>query len=303
MQTRHVNGNVTWIDCYRPTIDEISALAEEFSLHPILCEELLTPSLRQKVDIYDAYFYAIFQFPVPADNYSHIAHEIDFVVGRDFIITVRFDALDPLHYFSKALDAENVLERASNPHHAGDILWRMLRKLYESTSIALSLIGERIGQAEEAIYAGEERHMVRTLSLIRRDVLIFQRALRHHKSMLGSVNATAGKLFGPDFIPWTEEMMGEYLKVEEKLTDRKEMIEALISTNDSLLSAKTNISMHSLTILNTALLPAILISGVLSMNTFEISDLPKHSTPLVLIFMFTVSLGLFIVLKRTTERD
>lgn len=304
MQTRHIHGQVTWIDCYRPTVEEVSALAKEFSLHPILCEELLTPSLRQRVDIYENCFYAIFQFPVPTDGHKmHITHEVDFVVGRNFIITARYEALDPFHFLAKSLDAEEILARTSNPHHAGDILWRMIRQLYESTSIGLSLIGERIRDAEDAIYAGEERRMVRTLSLIRRDILTFHRALRHHKSMLESVNSTAERLFGGDFAPWTDEMMGEYLKVEEKLADRKEMIEALISTNDSLLSAKTNISMHSLTILNTALLPAIVTAGILGMNTFGIDDVPKHGTILAILTMFSISLGAYLFLKWQTTRD
>lgn len=266
MITRYTYGDITWIDVDKPTREDITLIGDEFSLHPILRDDLLTASLRQKVDSYENCIYLILHFPVPHHERAHAIHEVDFIVGKNFLITTRYDALDPLHYFAKAFEVNAILEKNPPNEHAGFILFFMLRKLYESTSIALSLIGERIGHAEEKIFAGHEYHMVKELSLIQRDVLLYHRALRNHRSMLNSFANESVAFFGEEYRHWAHELTTEYLKVEEKLEDRKEMVVALRGTNDSLLAGKTSTAMRSLTTLSVPIFLATLTAGIFSMR-------------------------------------
>lgn len=273
MITRHSYGKITWLDIDRPTREETNQIREEFNLHPILCDEILAPSLRQKVDKYENCIYLILHFPVPHRDRDHTIHEVDFVIGQDYIITVRYDALDPLHHFAKAFQATTILEKDKSTDHAGYFLFYMLKKLYESTSIALSLIGERLSIVEEGIFTGREYNMVKELSIIHRDVLLYHRSLRHHRGMLHTFQEASIKFFGDEYTPWTNELVGEYLKVEEKLEDRKEMINALRTTNDSLLAAKTNMTMRSLTL---ASVPIFLATLVVSLFVAETKGSPIH---------------------------
>ncbi len=275
MITRHSYGEIIWLDVDRPTREDTNLLIEEFNLHPILGNDLLSPSLRQKVEKYDDNIYLVLHFPVPHKDRDHSIHEVDFVVGKDYIITVRYDALDPLHHFSKAFQVNAILGEERKDEHAGMFLYYMLKKLYESTSIALSLIGERLSVVEEGIFSGGEYKMVKDLSVIQRDVLLYHRSLRHHRSMLNTFADASTKFFGENYTPWTSELLGEYLKVEEKLEDRKEMINALRTTNDSLLAAKTNMTMRSLTLTS---VPIFLATLVASLFIAETSGSPIHGT-------------------------
>lgn len=291
MITRYTYGDITWIDVDKPTREDINLLGEEFSLHPILRDDLLTASLRQKVDSYENCIYLILHFPVPHHERAHAVHEVDFIVGKNFLITTRYDALDPLHYFAKAFEVNAILEKNPPNEHAGFILFFMLRKLYESTSIALSLIGERIGHAEEKIFSGHEYHMVKELSLIQRDVLLYHRALRNHRSMLNSFANESVAFFGEDYRHWAHELSTEYLKVEEKLEDRKEMLVALRGTNDSLLAGKTSTAMRSLTTLSLPVFVATLTAGIFSMRP-EFMPLVGHFYGFWLILALILAVGL-----------
>ncbi len=289
MITRYTYGDITWIDVDKPTRDDVWQLGEEFSLHPILRDDLLTASLRQKVDRYDDCIYLILHFPVPHHERAHAIHEVDFIVGKNFLITTRYDALDPLHYFAKAFEVNSILEKEPPSEHAGFLLFFMLRKLYESTSIALSLIGERIGHAEEKIFAGHEYHMVKELSLIQRDVLLYHRALRNHKSMLNSFANESISFFGEDYRHWAHELTTEYMKVEEKLDDRKEMVVALRGTNDSLLAGKTSTAMRSLTTLSIPIFFSTLTAGIFSMRPESMPIVGHHYD-----FWFVLGIILFV---------
>jgi len=57
---------ITWIDVTSPTKDEVQDLAKEHDLHPLLQNELLSPSLRSKVDVYEEYLFLVLHiFSIP----------------------------------------------------------------------------------------------------------------------------------------------------------------------------------------------------------------------------------------------
>ena len=109
--------------------------------------------------------------------------------------------------------------------------------------------------------------MVEELSVIHRDILEFHRALRMHRSVLQSFSLACENFFGKGFRHYSENITGEYLKIEELLHDQKEILNELRITNDSLLSTKTNETMKVLTATAFLVLPATLISQLFSMNT------------------------------------
>jgi magnesium transporter len=115
--------------------------------------------------------------------------------------------------------------------------------------------------------------MVEQLSNIHRDLLSFHRALRLHKPVLSSLGFACEEFFGKDFRHYTDNIVGEFYKVEELLEDQKEVLNDLRATNDSLLTTKTNEIMKALTAGAFLMIPATLIAQMFS--------IPAESIPFV----------------------
>lgn len=266
MILRNKYRDLTWIDVERPSHEEIRSLMEEFDIHPIVADELLTPSLRPKVDHYENFIYLILHFPAVRHSHANSTQEVDFIIGKKFIITVRYELLDPLHKFSKVFEVNSILDKSDIGEHAGFLFFYMIRKIYSSLQHELSIIGEKLQTVEERIFGGEERAMVETLSSIHRDLLAFHRALKLHKPVLTSLGIACEEFYGHDFRHYTDNIVGEYYKVEELLEDQREILSDLRVTNDSLLTTKTNEIMKVLTITTFSILPATLIGSVFGMS-------------------------------------
>ncbi len=298
MISRYKYRELTWVDIESPTPEEVRAIMEEFDIHPIVADELLGPSLRPKVDSYENFIYLILHFPAVRHSHRRKEQEVDFIIGKKFLITVRYELLDPLHKFSKVFEVNSILDKSDIGEHAGFLFFYMIRKIYASLGHELSVIGETLRDIEEKIFLGEEREMVEELSVIHRDVLEFHRALRMHRSVLQSLSLTCETFFGGGFRHYTENIIGEYLKVEELLQDQKEMVTELRSTNDSLLSTKTNEIMKVLTVTAFTVLPATLIGQIFGMST---NHLPLMGRPdgfwVVLGIMGVVALSTFLYFK------
>ncbi len=282
----------------RPTHEEVRSLMEEFGIHPIVADELLSPSLRPKVDRYPDFIYLILHFPAIRHSHTTSQQEVDFLIGKNFIITVRYELLDPLHKFSKVFEVNSILDKSDIGAHAGFLFFYMIRKIYGSLGHELTIIGEALKDVEEHIFMGEEREMVAQLSIVHRDLLSFYRALRLHKPVLQSLGYACEEFFGKDFRHYTDNIVGEYYKVEQMLEDEKEILADLRSTNDSLLTTKTNKIMKLLTVTTFSILPATLIAGIFAMDTkyMPIIGLP-YDFWIIIGIMFTVGIAVHYILK------
>jgi magnesium transporter len=269
MITRHSHGELLWIDLVRPTPDEVRGLMTEFSLDPLIADELIIPSARNRVDARDAYFYVVLHFP----GFKHLHTvagrpvELDFIVGKKWIITTRYDDADPLHQFSTLFEVDTILDKKNMGEHAGFIFYYMLSELYKNLNDELGHISDRLDAAEEHIFEGYEREMVIELSRISRDLLNYAQAHPSHESMLRSLEAPGVALFGYEYARHIRNVTGDYERLAGELATNKAALYELRKTNDSLLTTKQNETMKLFTIMAFVTFPLTLFTSTFGMNT------------------------------------
>ena len=290
---------ITWINLEKPTRDEARKLMEEYDLHPLIAEELLQPSLRPKVDLHNNCLYLILHFPDTSNSEADF-QEIDFIVGKDFIITSHYNDVDPLHTFSKMFEVNSILDKSQLGNHAGFILYYMLRDMYRNLSLELVELDKDLEYIESKIFAGDEHRMVKKISLLNRKILDIRKSLRFHDSVLESLEESAEAFFNNGFRYYMHSVTNEYMKVNQVVQGQKELLDDLRSTNDSLLTNRTNDIMKALTIIAFTVTPLNLATQLLAMNT-EVSFLQNVTDgPFFIILGLTslVALGLFYFFKK-----
>ena len=271
MITRYTHGEITWVDVESPTKEEVASLTKEFNLHPLAASELPAPTMRPKMDIYGETLYLILHFPALRHTHcKELRQEIDFIIGKKYLITVHYDTIDTLHKFSKEFEVNSLLDKHQIGNHAGYLFFSMIKKLYRSLEHELESIEVRLKNAEAKIFKGEEDKMVAVLSYINRDLLDFKQAIRPHMEVLKTFETVSIKFFGDEFSFYVRSIFGEYYKVANLMDGHKEMLKDLRETNDSLLTTKTGIIMKRLTFVSFATFPPMLIASVFGMNATHI---------------------------------
>lgn len=277
MISRYTYQDLIWVDVQSPTTEEVRALMEEFSIHPLAADELLLPTLRPKVDLYPNFIYLILHFP--AISHKHDGghdQEIDFIVGKNFLITTHYDLIDPLHEFSKVFEVNSILEKSNIGNHAGFILFYIMKELYKMLDGELEHIHLDFMEIESKIFNGKERDMVNSISHLNRDLLNFKQTLRPHKEVLESFEIAGTKFFGQDFSYYLRTIIGEYYKISSILDGHRETLLELRDTNDSLLTTKTNEIMKTLTVTAFIILPLTFIGQIFGMS---ITGIPFMNDP------------------------
>ncbi len=300
MISRYTYKELVWVDLESPTQDEVRGIMEEFSVHPLAAEELLAPTLRPKVDLYPNFIYLILHFPSISHKHNGgFEQEIDFIVGKNFIITTHYDLIDSLHEFSKVFEVNSILEKSNIGDHAGFILFYILKELYKTLGNELNHIERDFAEIEPSIFGGKERDMVTAISHINRDLLNFKQIIRPHKEVLDSLELSGTKFFGVDFSYYLRTITGEYFKVSSILDGHRETLLELRNTNDSLLTTKTNDIMKTIAIISFVTFPLSLIATIFGMNASHIPIVGRAGDFWFIIgIMATITLTIFAYFKR-----
>ena len=269
MIKEYKHKNVTWIDLENPTQEEVRNLSIKYEIDSLTANELLTPTIRPRVDYHSNYIYLILHFPNghnDSNGFNKKIEEVDFIIGQNFIITTRYTNIDAILEFSKIFEVESILDKGNMTEHAGYIFYYMIQNLYKNLNNRLDHARDVLTDVENKIFHGEERQMVRELSTLNRLLLNYRESTNLHKEILESFEVAGSKFFGKDFEYHLRSITGEYYKVKSSMDSTKEYLDELRDTNDSLLSTKQNEVMKVLTITTFIFLPLSLLAGIFGMN-------------------------------------
>jgi Mg2+ and Co2+ transporter CorA len=149
----------------------------EFGIDPLIAEELLVPSFKPKVERRGDVIYVILHFPILRGMGERQEQEIDFVIGKEFLITTRYGTVDPLHAFAQAFEVNTVLGRPITHLNGGHLFTSMARALYEALINQCQSVSRRLQDIEDRIFSGGERQMVIEFSQTSRVIHDFKEAL------------------------------------------------------------------------------------------------------------------------------
>ena len=268
MIKRQQLDGITWVDLETPTTDELEEIAKEFSIDPFIVEELQAPTLKPSVVVGDDFLYLILHFP--AEKHSHTqgnAQEVDFIVGEKYLITVRYDIVDPIHKFHKTLETETIIDNEPALKHAGELFYKVIMKLYAGVFHELDFQKDTIKRIEEEMFKGKEKEMVFEISKVSTVLRNFHILLETHQAPLQSFDRNAETLFGGNFSLYTKALVGEQLRTQTATNSYLQMAAGLRETNNSLLTTKQNEVMKVLTIMAFVTFPLSLIASIFGMNT------------------------------------
>lgn len=301
MNTLTLNKKITWIDIEKPTENDVDFLRENFNFHELVLNEIIPDTIRTKVDVYDDYFYLVLHFPAfDKATRSTRSQELDILVNNNTIITLHKEAIIPL---KSIFDQFNLYEEEKQKYISeadgpAKMLYHLIDSLLNSCFPKLDHISENIDQAERAIFQDEEKNMIREVSIIKRDILDFRRALKPQRQILESLEVTVIKFFGENYKPFFNDLLGHHMRIWDNLENYKELTESLESTNATLFSSKLNETIRILTIFTALLMPISIIVGVFGMNVI----VPFQSHPqgfIIILSLATLTiLSIYLYFKK-----
>ena len=300
---RHEYRGGVWVDLEQPTEDEVQSIVKEFSIGKLFEKEMSTPTPAPMAIADDDRMLLVLHFPShDAENSDTGNQEIDFVVGRDFIVTVRYEVVAPLYHLKKLLEAQ-ALVGGKHSLTTDTLLEILFAHLYTSTRDHTDHLANNLSRVERTMFDGQEGATIRLISNISRKFLHLEAGLVDQEETLASfLKALAGpRFFGASFTERGERILAERAQVMRLVGTHRAIAGELRETNNALLSARQNEVIKILTVVSFIFLPLALIAKIFAM---KIKVMPFVDDPngfwIILGFMGAIAglLILFVVKKR-----
>ncbi len=266
INTYKYNGE-KWVDVDSGTPEEIHKLMDQYNIHPFIAKELTSVTPKPRIEFHDEYIYCILHFPAwkHTHNEENKSQEIDFIIGKDVLITARYDTIDALHKFSKDLEVNQILDKHGDKPHkvTHTIFTHMLRELYNSLFEELEHIEDVTEDTTAKIFKGKEKEMVVQISDITRTLLNFKRVTDFHKEILESLQKRGSEIFGEHFGHELESILIDYLKINATIHSNMDLLRELRETNHALLTSKQNETVKKFTIIGSVLFIVSIVVSIL----------------------------------------
>lgn len=301
---RHERDGVTWVDLEKPSREEIAAVAKEFAVNKRMETELYEPTPVPLSDADGENALLVLHFPFRDSDVDdeQRSQEIDFITGRKFIITVRYEAIAPLLTLHKELEAQEFLG-FDGALTTDELLELIFEKLFEAVRDRTKHIVARLSHAEREMFSGQERKTIVAVSSISRELLHLESALADTEDpLMHFLHALLRRnFFGAHFDERLSRIISERDHVARLITSHREVATELRDTNANLLNAAQNEIMKTLTVITFIVLP---LDTVINLFGFGFANMPfgslLHEFWMIIAMMLVVAvfLTLFFRVRR-----
>lgn len=301
---RIVKGKITWIDIVNPTNRDVEYLKNLHDFHPIILDEVMHASARSKAENYGNYIYLTYHFPLfdPQLRTSRRA-EIDFLITKDAVVTIRYEDFEAIHSFKRSLEA-NPVAQAQILENGGYVAYYLLQEINDFCLRQLRHIEENVAAITRDLFIHKEYEMLRKISFVKRDILDYGVITKPQSIILHSLLDTGVRFWGEDLRVYLTDLIGDNSKISQQLENYKDTVESCEETNSQLLNAKTNMVMQRFSILAFLTFPSMLFTALFAVDavTKEFNDPMYFWGGLATVFLGTI-IAIFVFRKRGLLND
>src|SRR6478609_5426103 len=263
-------AGLRWLNIEAPTAVETAWLAQHFDFHELDLEDVLSTRQRPKIDEYEEYLFIVLHVPYFNKVRGRLdAAELNVFVGSGYVVTLPNVALKPVGRLFSQLEANTERREQYFSKGSGYVLYEILSELFDYCFPILDKIGFKLDRLTEAIFTERRsEEVVRDISDVKQEIVAYRKVIKPERSTLRLLERSRTRYLPED-------------------------LEALETTNESVIAHKQNDILRILTIFSVILLPLTLITGIFGMNFGHIPfSREYHGFAITVAIMLTVATGL-----------
>ena len=249
-----------WIDVSGITGEDADLLGRLFGLHPLTKEDLVVDRTRIKTEEFPGYLFSVF-YGIRWDG-SPKTSEIDFVLGKDFLITNHNERVESIERLK-----ENKQRISRLLSRGPDMLFhRLLDNEIDGFFPALERLDDEIDDMiEEATNKTDPEQMARILEM-KRTVSAIRKIVVPQREKISNLAKVEYRFVSRKAAPYFRDVYDHAIRVTDTVDSLREAASSAFDVYMTSVSNNMNEVMKTLSIIATIALPLTVISGIYGTN-------------------------------------
>jgi magnesium transporter len=289
---------ITWINIDGlHDIEIINKIGEEFTLHPLVLEDILNTEQRPKLDDMDEYLFIVAKMIYYDEDIDHLKFEqISLIMWENFVLSFQEDIGDVFEPVRERLRKGKGRIRKMGSDY---LMYTLLDSLVDSYYGVLEKIGERVEKLEEDLMESPEPDTLQVIHHMKRELVFLRRSVWPLREIIGRLEKGESGLIGKKTMIFYRDVYDHTVQVIDTIETCRDIVSGMMDLFLSSVSNRMNEVMKMLTVIATIFIPLTFIAGIYGMNFEYMPELKWNwGYPLALLFMGILGVLTFIWFRR-----
>jgi magnesium transporter len=250
-----------WLDLTDPSADEVAALGEAFSFHPLALEDLSKRGQRPKLDAFGDYMFLVYYGAGEGSGGEVELEEVHAFLSGGYIVTSH------KRHCSVLEEARERLEDQS-PRSEQFVVYRVLDGLTDSFFPILDRLDERMEALDGEIFDRPQPQQLEEITALRRELVRLRRVVTPQRDLLARGVDDILDLPGleADSRNYFRDVYDHAIRISDQIDAYRDLLAGTRDAYLSVVSNRLNQITKQLTVVATIFLPLSFIVGFFGQN-------------------------------------
>jgi magnesium transporter len=269
-ETINKDPDFIWIDInlenHELNFDEMQLLYKSFKFHEMSIEDCLFPQYYPKIEEFTNYLFGAIHGielkPTYFNNLEDSIYELNFFIGKNFIVTVHTEEL----FFLEKLFENTKIKPLITAKNIETMLYNIFNKVISSYELVLDKIDDKLEFLEENVLTNPESENIEQILNNKKVIFIMKKTVEAQQSVYVYFTRKNTNLISAEYLVYFRDIYIQYSRVYQSVIMRSQMVVSLLEVYMSSVTLRLTEIMKLLTIIATIVMPVLLISGYYGMN-------------------------------------
>ncbi len=248
-----------WVDLTDPSPSMVEHVAQVLGLHPLLAEDIVERNQRAKIEFYEDVIHLVL-FGLAYDEGVDM-RELDFVLGRGFLLTAHEAGWDPLRVEALRFGVEKVL--AEGPDY---LLWALADGIVDAYFPILDHMDEDLDRIEDDVVDRHDRSSLQQLFALKRELIELRRAIVPTRETVGQLTNRQLGLVAPAHVIYFRDVYDHLIRASEDLDALRDLASGTLDVYLSQVNNDLSLIMKRLTGVTVILAGIGAVAGIFGMS-------------------------------------
>ena len=266
------SDQLSWINIDGLRKEEVHAICEQFMIHPLIEEDILSVGQRAKMDeINDRMFCLLPMIYFNSETSSVDMEQVSIVLGKNFVISFQED---PVRDVFDPVRTKLLLKGSRIRNGGADYLcYSLLDVIVDNYFIVMDKLGERIEMMEDLVQHQPNTRTLARINYLRRQVFLFKRAIAPVRELVNGFLKSESDLLEDKVTKYYKDVYDHIIQCNDLADNYRDMVLNLQEMYHTQLNLKMNEIMKVLAVVTTLMAPPTLLAGIYGMNFHNMPEL------------------------------
>ena len=287
---------ITWVNIEGlKNIELINEIGKEFSIHPLVLEDILNTNQRPKFEAFEDYHYIVLK-NLSLENAVVIYEQVSILLLNDIIFTFR-EQRDNL--FEPIVNRIKSTKSRIRKQGTDYLAYTLLDLVIDQNFILQDAIDDVIDKTEEELLDHPDVSTLHKIQKLKRELIFIRRTFSPIRELVAAILRHESELIHSDTQIYFKDVHDHVLRLSETVEIQRDMIYGLLDMYQTHMSNKMNEIMKVLTVFASIFIPLTFLAAIYGMNFEYMPELKwRYAYPTLWLVFFIVGFGLLFYFKK-----